>query len=246
MNKALAFLALALISSCSTMQLTKKSAPLSSYTLLTQCQQHSKPIEWLSAQLNGTATFNQQTLPLNAQLRLRKDSVLWLSFRALMGIEVARLLLSPDSIKLINRLNTSYFVGPISELANTYQLPFLYEQLQDVLLARLSFNPKEFNRVVYDEYGYALYNLKGDTLPDYRLNTDYLPTSISLGRGDSQRLTISYSDYQQIDSLWVPKELYVQAQSDTNTIMATFRFSKTTINTPKKVKFSIPSSYVPM
>lgn len=246
MNKALVFLALSLLCSCTTIQLANKAAPLSAASLLTQCQQHSNPIEWVSAQLNGTATFNQQSLPLNAQLRLRKDSVLWLSFRALMGIEVARVLLSPDSIKLINRLNTSYFVGTIEDLADSYQLPFSYEQLQDVLLARLSFNPKDFSRVVYDEQGYALYASKNDSLPHYRLNANFLPTDIMQSRSDSQHLIISYPDYQQLDSLWVPKELYLQAQSDTKKVMATFRFSKTSINKPKKVKFSIPSSYVPM
>jgi hypothetical protein len=35
-------------------------------------------------------------------------------------------------------------------------------------------------------------------------------------------------------------------QSSEKTAEATLNYSKTTVNRPKKVKFSIPSSYVPM
>lgn len=246
MNKGLSLLAVVLICSCTTTQLARKSTPLTARTLLEQSQRHSPPIEWLSAQLNGTAELNQQSLPLNAQLRLRKDSVLWLSFRALMGIEVARVLLTPDSIKLINRLTSSYYEGPIDDLSTNYQLPFSYEQLQDGLLARLSFNPALIHDVVLEEHGYTLRSHNYGRLETIQLNPRFLPLEILQSRTDSQYVKMSYPDYQQIDSVWVPKEVFIQAQLDTNKVMATFRLSKTTINKPKKVKFSIPSSYVPM
>ncbi len=246
MNKKFAIIAMVLISSCTTTQLAKKATPLSAHAILEQSQQHSQTISWLCAQLNGQANYNQQTFPINAQLRLKKDSVMWLSLRALMGIEVARIWLSPDSIKLLNRLNSTYFLGSIDQLSSSYKLPINYEQLQDALLARLSFNPSAFGPVEVKDQWYVLNAFHQGQFQNYRLNTDFLPLEVLQSRSDSQFVKMEYIDYQNIDSLWVPKELSFHAQSDSNRLKATVNFTKTTINQPKKIKFSVPSSYVPM
>ena len=246
MNKGLPFIAIMLIFSCTTTQLTKIVPPLSASAILEQSHSHSQPIEWLCTQLNGTADVNQQSIPLNAQLRLRKDSILWLSFRAIMGIEVARVCLSPDSIKILNRLNSTYFLGAIDELSSTYSLPLSYQQVQDIFLARLSINPNSFPEVQVNDQGYSLFASKNDTLQNVRFSTDFLPLEVMQSRSDSQVLKMKYANYQQIDSLWAPKELIFQAQSDSNIVKATISFSKTTLNQARKVKFSIPSSYAPM
>ena len=60
--------------------------------------------------MSGTVFVNEKAIPLNANIRMQKDSVIWISATALLGIEAVRLLITPDSFKMINRLiSEEYF-----------------------------------------------------------------------------------------------------------------------------------------
>src|SRR5918993_935414 len=41
----------------------------------------------------------------NANIRLIKDSVMWISINALLGIEAFRVLITPDSVKVMNKVD---------------------------------------------------------------------------------------------------------------------------------------------
>ena len=147
-------------------------------------------------------------------------------------------------IKLINRLNATYFVGGIESLSEEYNLPFSFYELQDLLLAAI--HPKENSSYTLDVSPdvYTLFSSSGQSI--IKLNTSYLPMEVFHSRSDSQFVKIIYQNYLQTDSIWLPKTVKIDVQSSEKTAEATLNYSKTTVNRPKKVKFSIPSSYVPM
>src|SRR5688572_5828609 len=43
--------------------------------------------------------------PFNAFVRLKKDSILWVNINAALGFDAFRVLITPDSVKVINKLN---------------------------------------------------------------------------------------------------------------------------------------------
>ncbi len=44
---------------------------------------------------------------------MEKDKAIFLSVAPFLGIEVARVLITPDTVKFINRLQSRFFVGDI-------------------------------------------------------------------------------------------------------------------------------------
>jgi hypothetical protein len=50
----------------------------------------------------------------------------------------------------------------------------------------------------------------------------------------------------QVDSQWLPQNIELEAIANKKNLNASFTYSKMLINRPKKIKFSIPSSYAPM
>ena len=69
---------------------------------------NSADVDWFSAQIKGKAHLNNTvSQSISAQVRLRFDSLIWISVLAPLGIEALRISISPDSIKLINRINKS-------------------------------------------------------------------------------------------------------------------------------------------
>jgi len=71
---------------------------------------------------------------LKANIRIAKDSAIWVSVSPLLGIEAARLLFTKDSVKLIDRFNKAYFVGDYGFFADFYKLDFDYDIIQSLLL----------------------------------------------------------------------------------------------------------------
>src|SRR4026208_2558948 len=41
----------------------------------------------------------------NAFIRIRKDSVIWVSINAALGIEAFRIMITPDSVKVLNKID---------------------------------------------------------------------------------------------------------------------------------------------
>lgn len=66
-------------------------------------------------------------------IRLKKDSAIWIS-ATYYRMEVARLLLMPDSVKMIDRKNGKYYIGDYKYIQNRFKVPLDFEMFQSVLL----------------------------------------------------------------------------------------------------------------
>jgi hypothetical protein len=59
---------------------------------------------------------------VNANVRMYKDSAIWISVNAILGIEAIRLLVTKDSVKLVNKLEKTYAARGISFLQEATSL----------------------------------------------------------------------------------------------------------------------------
>jgi hypothetical protein len=71
---------------------------------------------------------------LNTNLRMQHDSAIWISVNAVLGIEALRVLITRDSVKLIDKLNKTYQAHSISYLQTTTALPLNLATLQDLII----------------------------------------------------------------------------------------------------------------
>lgn len=68
-----------------------------------------------------------------AFIRIKKDSIIWISLNQL-GIEGMRLLIRPDSVFLMNKLNRSLQMRSIRYLQELTELPVNFTELQDLII----------------------------------------------------------------------------------------------------------------
>ena len=116
---------------------------LAATLLLASCSARKKTVqptppqtfEWLSANLSIQAEGNGMASDdLSGQLRMRHDSLIWLSVTATMGVEVLRAKVSNDSIWLINRLEKTYLAEPLDTVSAQLGMPLSLPLLQTLLL----------------------------------------------------------------------------------------------------------------
>ena len=88
----------------------------------------------LNSRFNIDYVQGKSKTNLKGQMRIQSDSLIWLSFTPALGIEAARLLLTNDSVKFINRLNKTYFASKYSLLDSLLNTTIEYSILQSMLL----------------------------------------------------------------------------------------------------------------
>ena len=120
-----------------------KIAFLSMVLLTTSCGSHKKTVtpeqptsfDWLTANLDIQAEGNGMSFnDLSGQLRMRKDSLVWLNVTATMGVEALRIKVSEDSVWIVNRLEKSYLAEPLDTIATQLGMPLSLPLIQNLLL----------------------------------------------------------------------------------------------------------------
>ncbi len=115
-------LTMLLFASCASRKKTVAPAPPQSF-------------EWLTANLSIQAEGNGMAYnDLSGQLRMRKDSIVWLNVTATMGVEVLRAKISNDSVWLLNRLEKTYLAEPLDSVSAQLGIPLTLSLVQILLL----------------------------------------------------------------------------------------------------------------
>ena len=103
--------------------------------LVTSCSSRKKMVsmakaadyQWMTAKMTmDITTPGMEVNNVSGVLRMRRDSTVWISASAVLGVESIRTLVTQDSVILINRVNQTYLAEPISAIA-TMQVPTLQE-----------------------------------------------------------------------------------------------------------------------
>jgi hypothetical protein len=71
---------------------------------------------------------------VNANIKMYRDSAIWISVNAVLGIEAMRALVTKDSIKLMDKLNKVYTARSVDYLQEVTALPLDLYILQDLIL----------------------------------------------------------------------------------------------------------------
>jgi len=105
--------------------------------------------EWMTANLDIQAEGNGMSFDnLSGQMRMRKDSLVWLTVTANMGVEVARAKISNDSVWVVNRLEKTYLAEPLETVAAHFGMPLSLPWIQTLLLDNNEGLPPVENQMV--------------------------------------------------------------------------------------------------
>lgn len=118
-----------------------------------------KPFMWLTANMSIDAEGNGLTYnDLNGQLRMRRDSLVWLNVTAMLGVEVLRAKITTDSIWVINRWDKTYLAEPLDSISALLGMPVSLPVVQSLLFDNNQGLPPHENQTVWLK-GFIMGNL---------------------------------------------------------------------------------------
>ncbi len=94
--------------------------------------------DFLSSKAKFRFVHDNKKVSATANFRIRKDSIIWISITPGFGLEVARVLIKPNRIFVLDKLNRRYYEYTFEELSNQYVFNFNFKLVQSVILGNLS------------------------------------------------------------------------------------------------------------
>jgi hypothetical protein len=216
---------------------------------------------YLSAKSNVKYDNGKSVTNLKTQLRIRQDSLIWISFSPAMGIEAARLELSCDSIKFINRLNKTYIADKYIMLDTLINSSVDYLILQSMILGSDSPFYEIENYKVRDGDGYYLLIMekkrkerknvkKSNTSSEVLVEKVWLDPDTFRARklemheldNTEKKLVVYYDDYRLVQGRWFPYKLKIKIKSE-KSLVVEINYNKVNFVNHLSFPFKIPSKY---
>ncbi|MBK9291822.1 MAG: DUF4292 domain-containing protein [Bacteroidetes bacterium] len=257
---------LLLVSSCrSTRKLMKD--PLKEFGeayLLDRMKEAQLEYEWFSSRLNISVTDDRRnTTELRGQLRIRRDSAIWISLTPMLNIEAARLLITPDSVKLINRLDKTYYNDDFSLINSMFSSSADYYLLQSLLTGNDLVNYETENfRAAIDSREYRLSSTGRAKKKRYLRRSDqqqilvhniwldpetYKITRINLREigEDTQRLQAIYDAFEKSGDRVLPTQLVFEVNASRK-MEIKITYQRPELDVPQPMPFRIPDNFTKM
>lgn len=107
---------------------------LSSDFILQKLKENTIPFQTFSAHAKlDITTPNGTQSGIATYIRMQKDSVIWISIRPVLGIELVRIIITPDSVKMINFFKKTITLRSADSLQQLFHIPFDFSSLQDMI-----------------------------------------------------------------------------------------------------------------
>ncbi len=258
------------IISCKTMHLSYKTNEklLSAATDTAAVIQHiykkinenAVHFQWLSAKIKATLPFynnnenDKQNNSFTINLRIRKDSLIWMSLNGGLGFEAARIVLTLDSIKILNRINKNLTVKSIDYIESLSSFPLDFYDIQALITGHPAYYNTDLlsssNNIIYNKNEHN-YLLKSNYKKYYHINTWVNAENFKINKliiedaATKQSFTTLYNDFQVIDGnqLYPFQNTFKLILNQLLTTEIHLQTTKVKLNEPTTFPFKVPDKY---
>jgi len=206
----------------------------------------SNDLTFHTLSLKGKANLdvNGSANNVGMTIRMEKDKVIWMSATSILG-EVARVLITPDSIKVRNNFQSVYLQKPFSYMHTSTNNQVDFKVLQAIFSGN---TVEKFMTLKSDlDLENGIWVVKGrQEYLSYQLlfNTLLKVAETNLNDVNSgQALKVVYGDYQKVSEGLFPSSMKLSSMSGTKKINLNLDFSKIECNVPVEFPFSVPKKY---
>ncbi|HEX8328758.1 MAG TPA: DUF4292 domain-containing protein [Hymenobacter sp.] len=207
--------------------------------------------QFLSAKGKAQLNMKGNKQGANLALRMRRDSIIWVS-ASLVGVEGVRAVLTRDSVRVLNRLDKTYFSGGYDYLSKLLNVPVSFAQMQALLLGDYMPAPAGTKPTIATEEA-------GRQRVTYPLAGVLIERLLQAGTGRVQQLkvsddstkrnlTVDYSDFRPLEeepSIPFAHATFIQAQQPSEGVV-TAAINYTKVNAGRErltFPFAVPKGY---
>ncbi|MDC0908506.1 DUF4292 domain-containing protein [Flavobacteriales bacterium] len=209
--------------------------PTSDLEIIDQAYSNNPNYKHLNLKGIASIIIDDVETKFNINLKMIKDSVMWLSVRErVIGIELLRAKLTPDSLYLLNRLEKSFFIKSTSQFNDISTFYLNFDDFQYILFSNFTYPNSPYTYSIKNEK----YQLSSQN-ESYNFDNKFRLTEAKITNFE-YLFKISFMKYNNIDNF--PRELALSILSKSN-LDANIIYTKVDFNEYPSILFNIPNSY---
>ena len=244
----LGFLILLTFSACKTTKTTKTPAvdaeEMKARELMKNIEAKEFSYEYLTAKTKIDYKSADRSQSVKADLRMKKDSIIWISVTPLLGLEAFRVVITPDSIHILDRLNKVYYQKPYDYIKQFSKVDLTYSMLQDIFTGgpivfkdgKIKTTVEKNRNVLISENGELINKM-------YFAPSDFLIMQAIINDKNAARsIDMKYDNYETVGSSMFShiRNINIEAEEKVNIGL---EFSKVTLSNSLSFPFSVSDNY---
>ena len=232
-------------------------------TLTTHLKAGEFRFDRLNAKISAEAMIDSSLNSFSITLRIKKDSVIWMSISKL-GIEGARVLITKDSVKFITKVpgeSNKYFKGDYAYISKLLNTELDFEMLQSLLVGNSVpfYDEDEKIKPGVDNCQYTLGTIrkfklrkvmeKGKELKEPAQSIYMLPETYKIVRilfyefNPERSFDARFDSYTQVENnQWFPFKMNYTIRARKN-VTIDLEYTKVELNQEQSFPFKIPDNY---
>ena len=182
-----------------------------------------------------------------AHIRVKRDSVIWASITALGGmVQVARILVTPDSFKMINYMDKEYTFMSVEQAKAILPAPVDFKTLQNLVMGNvlrqlgIPMNAVDAGQTIMLEMAedqvihQATYNKADSTLKTLQMK------AVAANGANG---ILQYSSYQKVSGKNFSMNRTIQVTNAGEQFYMDLNFANVSLDQPVDIPFSVPKGY---
>jgi hypothetical protein len=189
---------------------------------------------------------DKQSQSVSAEIKIKKDEKILISIRVL-GITMAKALITPKEVKYYDKINGNYFDGDYALLSRWLGTDLNFQKVQNMLIGQCleDLSDGKYQTIKQDN-GYKVFSTTdANTNIAYYFDAEqFLINKEEIAQPAQGRiLQLSYTNHQTFAEAVMPKNLIIDAIQNENRTNISINYNSITFNEELSFPYSVPESY---
>ncbi|MEZ4906567.1 MAG: DUF4292 domain-containing protein [Saprospiraceae bacterium] len=248
MKKYIVYLFLLLsVISCKTAQKNNKSgnySGLDDKAIIQNIEKNNLDFEYANIKAEAETEFNGMDLNLDTEIRMKSNEYIWAVAKK-FGIEGARILMRPDSVFVLDRINGAYYSYDLNEVLQGYGIELNFVEFQNFLIGNNITDNVKIDKITIDDNILKVNADNHKYIIDYDINDQLFVIFAKYSNSENSAISQKNDDFQLVNEKWLPFKRNIEFSDTTvGTQKLNLVIKSVEIDNKKAIKFDIPDHYV--
>lgn len=232
-------------SSCKSKKVMTESAeePMTSEMLTKEVKVNEFKAESMEAKARMQVGMDGQSHTFRGHIRSIQDSAIWVR-ATVLGFEVGRVMITPDTFQMLDRINGEYVKLTLEEVGRRYGMDISFNHLQQVLLGSPSFEDVTIRSLEIKNPSAIVHGFFENIMVQFFINDQRLVEQFNLEDPDGRVLKSYNKEYREVgDSGYFAFKREINGNDGSSEFFLNAEFLELEVNNSPTLPFSVPSRY---
>ncbi|MCF6361015.1 MAG: DUF4292 domain-containing protein [Cyclobacteriaceae bacterium] len=191
-----------------------------------------------------------KTTKATALIRIKKDSVIWFNLTGALGIQGVRGIITRDSVKILNKVDKTYYLYDFEEVSKEFKFPIDYRLIQSMIVGDMPKPLDDSNSIKLNNGRYIIkQNIENIKIINFVNQQSMKLEEVNVTEVETDNsLKLLYKDFKDVNGQGLPFSIFISLMhqnkfGELETQLNIDHIRAEPSDKPLRFPFSIPKKY---